>query len=120
MLGKSGGHNPWVKYATVGVSVGTVLFGLASGFLRIDARLEAQGEHLRALAESVKSLADKAATVDMVEGKIEHACLRMQLANQGRGWICPFVSSEPKLPKTAPRPAKAVPAPAASLWPFAK
>jgi hypothetical protein len=93
----------WWKLASMGLGAGAVLFGMISGFLKIDSRLEAYGKHLEELAGSVKSLADKSATLDVVDGKIEQACLRMALANNGR-WVCPFAPIAVTAPSPSPRP----------------
>jgi hypothetical protein len=98
-----GGHDWswWVKVAGISASVGTLLFGLVSGFLRIDARLEAHGKTLETLAQSVQAISDKAPTHEMVDAKIETACLRMAIANPR--FICPFG------PAVAKRPAPKAP-----------
>jgi hypothetical protein len=93
----------WVKVAGISASVGTLLFGLISGFLRIDARLEAHGKTLETLAQSVQAISDKSATADSVKVEIERACLHMEIANRGR-FVCPFG------PATAKRPMPKAPA----------
>jgi hypothetical protein len=98
-----GGHDWawWIKVAGIGASVGTLLFGLVSGFLRIDARLEDHGKTLQALAQSVQAINEKATTHQAVAEQIKTACLEMAIVNPR--WNCPFG------PATAKRPATKVP-----------
>jgi hypothetical protein len=98
--GTNGWLSSWKGLVMGGVTAGAVLVGMLSGLWKIDARLEQHGHLLETLAAAVKGLSDKSATVEMVEGRIEQACLRMQLAN--KGWSCPFVYVGPQPP--APKP----------------
>jgi len=90
----------WWKLGSVGVGIGAALFGMVSGFMRIDARLETHGKLLETLAVSVKQLSDRSASLDAVDAKIERACLQMALANNGR-FACPFSVGPPPVVKRA-------------------
>ena len=70
----------------------------------IQERMVTQAKQLDTLSESLKGLADRAATMDAVDARIERACLQMAIANQGKGWVCPFSVAD----VVAPRPPRRV------------
>jgi hypothetical protein len=69
-------------------------YAIVSRIDRLDDRMISQGKTLESLAGSVKVLAEKAATQEEVDAKIEKACLQMQVANADRGWVCPFTPAD--------------------------
>jgi hypothetical protein len=104
MIEEASGHDLswWLKLAGISASVGALLFGMISGFLKIDSRLEQHGKTLEALAHSVQAISDRATTHAAVDEKIKTACLEMAIANPR--WQCPFG------PAVAKRPAPKAPA----------
>jgi hypothetical protein len=99
---------PILKVIGVVVTISTAVFAGASAYYSIIGRLDKfenqqvlQGKTLESLALSIKTLADKAATGEEVDAKIERACFQMQIANQGK-WTCPFAVAAN--PAATPRP----------------
>ncbi len=93
-------HIPSVLKVIVvaGSLVGTA-FAAASAYYSIIGRMDRfennqaiQSKTLESLAFSIKGLAEKAATSEEVDTKIERSCLQMQIQN--KGWVCPFSGSE--------------------------
>lgn len=95
-------HIPsFLKVVMVAVSLVSAAFAAASAYYSIIGRMDRfennqtiQSKTLESLAFSIKGLAEKAATSEEVDTKIERSCLQMQIANQQRGWVCPFSGSE--------------------------
>jgi hypothetical protein len=107
--------------ALVLVSCISAYFNLVGRIDRLDERMAQQSKQLEAFAQSVKSIAERAATGEEVDAKIERACLQMQIANQGTRWTCPFSGVEPKAPRRAAvPPPKAVASETWSLFGTAK
>lgn len=76
------------------VTAGSVgaYYSLISRMDRMDERLSGQGRALTSIAVSVEKLANEALTAS----DLKAACMQMQIANQAKGWVCPFSGIEVK------------------------
>lgn len=67
-------------------------YSIISRIDRIDDRMAQQMRSIEALALSVKQLASEALTA----ADMKAVCMQMQIANQGKGWVCPFAGGDIK------------------------
>jgi hypothetical protein len=68
------------------LSAGSAYWTIIGRIDRIDLQMQQQGKSLESLAGSIARLADEALTA----ADLRAACMQMQIANQSKGWICPF------------------------------
>lgn len=98
---------PVAKMIGAGLTAAVMLIGGVGAYYsiinridRIDERMMQQGRAIENLAGSVRQLATEALTAS----DLRAACMSMQIANQGRGWVCPFSGSEIKARAASVRP----------------
>lgn len=93
-------HIPSIlKVVGVAGALVVTVFTASSAYYSIIGRMDRfenqqtiQSKTLESLAFSIKGLAEKAATSEEVDTKIERSCLQMQIQN--KGWVCPFSGTD--------------------------
>jgi hypothetical protein len=108
---------PVMKVAGSVIGLVLVVIAAASAYYQILARIDRidhavtqQALAMTSVVESIKVITERSLT----ESDLRAACMQMQIANQGRGWVCPFsgvdIKAQVVTVRQKPAPAAAKPA----------